>query len=124
MVKATEAKIKRLFFESKQTGRPSFFRGVSNKMEREKQVKQAENRNTQRSINVLRVKKLQLEEQKKLKNLYFADFDNRLCQAEMKLRHAKELKKKQDFEIIHMLIEDTEARKIQKEAKASKTYCE
>ena len=92
MVKATEAKIKRLFFESKQTGRPSFFRGVSNKMEREKQVKQAENRNTQRCNNVLRVKKLQLEEQKKLKNLCFADFYNMLCQSEMKLRRAKESK--------------------------------
>ena len=34
MVKKTEAKIKRLFFKSKQIEWPSFFRDISNKMKK------------------------------------------------------------------------------------------
>ena len=41
MVKATEAKIKRLFFKSKQIGWPYFLKDINNKMKREEQVKQA-----------------------------------------------------------------------------------
>ena len=64
MVKATEAKIKRSVFKSKQIGWPSFFRDISNKIKREKQVKHC---NIQRSINVLRVKGLNFKKQKNLR---------------------------------------------------------
>ena len=41
MVKKTEAKIKRLFFKSKQIEWPSFFMDISNKMRKKEQEKQA-----------------------------------------------------------------------------------